>query len=140
MSRPPRLHLVREIRQRAEDDAKRALGLLERERGAIVAERGAIERGLVEASTASVPAAMREQLASFAAASRAAAADCDRRLAEQDGRIAGARDAVAEAHRGVRAIAALQDRDRAAALLGERRREGRANDEFAARRRLEAVS
>lgn len=129
----PRLQLVLELRRGAEDAARRALGERERERAAIISERAVLEHGLAEAANAPVAFILREQLSAYAAAARAAAFSCDQRLAEQDKRIDEARNVVAEAHRGVRAIEALQERDRAAAARRERRHEGRGNDAFAAR-------
>lgn len=130
----PRLQAVLGLRRSREDEAKRALGALEHERAAIIAQRTALEAALGQAASAPVPPALREQLSAYAAATRSAAADCDRRTAECDGRITAARDALAAAHRDVRAIEAIQARDRTAAARTALRREGRDNDEFAARR------
>lgn len=133
----PRLQTVLEIRQHNEAEAKRVLGVLERERAGILAMRSAIERDLLEAASAGVSPGLREQLATFATACRAAAVACDQRTAACDGRINAARSLLGQAHREVRAIEALQARDRTAAARTAARREGRENDEFAARRRQE---
>ena len=132
-----RLHTVLELRQRNEAEAKRVVGVLERERSDLVAMRAAIERDLDQAASAAVPPALREQLATFATACRAAAVACDQRTAACDGRINTARSLLATAHREVRAIEALQARDRSAAARTASRREGRENDAFAARRHQE---
>jgi flagellar FliJ protein len=133
----PRLHAVLGIRQHNEAEARRVLGVLERERADILAMRSAIGRDLDEAASANVRPELREQLAAFATACRAAAVACDQRTAACDGRINTARSLLANAHREVRAIEALQARDRASAARSASRREGRENDEFAARRHQE---
>lgn len=133
----PRLQTVLEIRRHNEDEAKRVLGILERERADILAMRAAIEVDLGTAASANVRPGLREQLATFATACRAAAVACDQRVTACDGRINAARGLLAQAHREVRAIEALQTRDRSLAARRAVRREGRENDEFAARRHQE---
>lgn len=132
-----RLTTVLDLRLAAEDAARREVGRLERERAELSAVRSEHERELHGAGNANVPTGMREVLAAYILAMRSAIADDDIRLAEQDGRIASARAALADAHRAVKAIEAIRARDAQQALRLAARREGRANDEHAARIRME---
>lgn len=132
----PRLATVLSLRRAAEDAVRREIGRLERERAAAVAIRARIAADLSAAAASPVAIGLREQLASFADAMRALLHDADAALAAQDGRIDAARTALAAAHREVRAIEALQQRDAAAAAERQRRRMRRDEDEHAARLRL----
>jgi len=98
------------------------------------------QQRLNEASEAPVPMALREQFAGFRQAMLHAIAQGETRLAAHDGTIATARDALAAAHREVKAIEAIRARDARAEAHRQLRREGRANDEHAARTRLEALA
>ncbi len=89
------------------------------------------------ASEAPIAPTMREQLADYLLSLRHAIADDALRIAAQDGKIATARGMLAQAHREVKAIEAIRARDAATAAKRERQRETRANDEHAARIRME---
>lgn len=132
-----RLGTVLDLRRAAEDAARREVGRLERERAELAGARAARERALAEAGRAGVPAGMRELLAAYVLAMRRALAEDDLQLAAQDGRIAAARAALAQAHRDVKAIEAIRARDAGQAARLAARREARANDEHAARIRME---
>lgn len=136
----PRLTVVLDLRRAAEDVAKREVGRLERERLAL-AERLAADRlRLADGSAGPVPLELREQFAGFRRAMLAAIAADQARLAAHDKIIDGARVALAAAHRDVKAIEAIRARDAKAEAVRQLRREGRANDEHAARARLEALA
>lgn len=136
----PRLTVVLDLRRAAEDAAKREVGRLERERLAL-AERLAADRlRLDDGSSGAVPLQLREQFAGFRRAMLAVIAADQARLAAHDKVIDGARDVLATAHREVKAIEAIRARDAKAEALRQLRREGRANDEHAARARLEALA
>ena len=136
----PRLTVVLELRQAVETGAKRELGRLERERAGLHDQLGALHRRLVDASAAPVPMALREQLSTFRLAMRHAIAEQGARLAAHDHLIDGARVALAAAHREVKAIEAIRSRDVRTEAARQARREGRSNDEFAARVRLGALA
>lgn len=135
-----RLSAVLDLRLAAEEAAKRELGRLERERSELVVRRGSHIADIEQAGRSPVPARMREVLSAFILAARRAVAELDGRIAEQDGRIAAARSALAQAHREVKAIEAIRARDAAQAARIALRREARANDEHAARIRMEALA
>lgn len=134
----PRLTVVLDLRRAAEDAAKREVGRLERERAALVAARMAHELELAVAAGLPVIPALREQLASYTLAMRQTIRDDEARIAAQDGLIGAARDALATAHREVKAIEAIRARDARVHARRLARAEGRANDEHAGRMRLEA--
>lgn len=136
----PRLTVVLDLRRAAEDAAKRDVGRLELERADLVAQRDQHTRLLHAASEAPIAPVMREQLAAYLAGMRHAIADDSVRIAAQDGKIAAARGVLAQAHRDVKAIEAIRARDAAAAAKRERQHEARANDEHAARIRMEALA
>jgi flagellar export protein FliJ len=133
----PRLTVVLDLRRSVEDGARRELGRLERERADLVAVRDRHEAGLLAAAAAGAMVSLREQLAAFCSATRAAIAAQDARITAQDRTIEAARNALAAAHRDVKAIEAIQARDARIAAQAQLRREARANDEHAARSRLE---
>lgn len=135
----PRLTVVLDLRRAAEDAAKREVGRLERERVPL-AERLAADRlRLADGSAGPVPIDLREQYAAFRRAMLATIAEDESRLTAHDQVIDVARQALAAAHREVKAIEAIRSRDAQAEARRQLRREGRANDEHAARARLEAV-
>lgn len=134
-----RFTILLELRRAAEDAAKQALGRLETVRAAIVAERDALILALESAEAPPVPA-LRLQLAAWASATRSAIAEAERRIGEADAAIADARNELLRAHRDVRAVEAIRERDALAARRVAARREGRANDAFAAARHREAVA
>ncbi|HAT09142.1 MAG TPA: hypothetical protein DCS97_00760 [Planctomycetes bacterium] len=133
----PRLGVVLELRRSVEDTARRDLGRLERERAEMVAVRERHEAGMLAAAAAGAMVHLREQLAAYCSATRAAIAAQEARLAAQDRAIEAARNALASAHREVKAIEAIQARDARIAAQVQLRREARANDEHATRSRLE---
>jgi flagellar export protein FliJ len=135
----PRFTILLELRRAAEDAAKQALGRLETARAAIVAERDALRNSLESADAPPLPA-LRMQLAAWASATRSAVAEAERRIAEADAAIADARGELLRTHREVRAVEAIRERDAQAAGRLAARREGRANDAFAAARHREAVA
>jgi len=136
----PRLTAVLELRRAAEDAARREVGRLERERLPLAANLAGLRDRLAESESGAVPPALREQFATFRRAMLAAIAGAEEALAGHDDVIGAARDALAAAHREVRAIEAIRARDAATAARRALRREGRANDEHAARMRLEALA
>lgn len=135
-----RLGIVLDLRRAAEDAAKREVGRLERERTALVAALDEQRQRLANAMAATVPLAMREQLAGFRQAMLVTINGATAALSAHDALIAAARDALASAHREVKAIEAIRTRDAHAEARRQLRREGRANDEHAARTRLEALA
>jgi flagellar export protein FliJ len=135
----PRLTVVLDLRRAAEDAAKREVGRLERERLPLAERLEADRTRLAAGSAGDVPLDMREQFAAFRRAMLGAIAADQARLAAHDKVIDAARDVLAAAHREVKAIEAIRARDAKAEGRRQLRREGRANDEHAARARLEAV-
>jgi flagellar export protein FliJ len=136
----PRLTVVLDLRRAAEDAAKRDVGRLETERAELVAQRDQHSRLLQLAGDTPIAPTMREQLAAYLTSMRHAIADDTVRIAGQDAKIATARDILANAHREVKAIEAIRARDAASAMKRERQLEARANDEHAARIRMEALA
>ena len=136
----PRLTVVLELRQSVEDAAKREVGRLERERLTLAEQLARDHQRLADGSTGPVPLQLREQFAGFRRAMLGVIAVDQARLDEHDQIIAAARDVLATAHREVRAIEAIRARDAQAEARRQLRREGRANDEHAARQRLEALA
>ena len=136
----PRLTVVLDLRRAAEDAAKRDVGRLEQERADLVAQRDEHTRLVHVASETPITSMMREQLATYLAGMRHTIADDTFRIAAQDGKIAAARGILAQAHRDVKAIEAIRARDAATAAKRERQHEARANDEHAARIRMEALA
>ncbi|MEK7411904.1 MAG: flagellar FliJ family protein [Planctomycetota bacterium] len=134
-----RLAVVLELRRSIEDTIKREVGHLERQRAETVALQTAIEQDFQLAVANPTRPELRQQLAAYLTALRAAAAEAITMLAAHDERILEARGRLAAAHRDVRAIEALQERDRIAKRKINARREGYQNDEFSARKRLEAT-
>lgn len=135
----PRLSVVLDLRRAAEDAARREVGRLERERLALAERLEADRSRLAEGSSGAVPLELREQFAAFRRTMQAHIAADQARLAAHDQVIEAARDVLAAAHREVKAIEAIRARDAKAEARRQLRREGRANDEHAARARLEAV-
>lgn len=136
----PRLTVVLDLRRAAEDTAKREVGRLERERLPLAERLEADRLRLAAGSTGEVPLDLREQFAAFRRAMLGAIAADQARLAAHDKIIDGARAVLAAAHRDVKAIEAIRARDAKAEAVRQLRREGRANDEHAARARLEALA
>lgn len=135
-----RLGIVLEIRQAAESAAKREVGKLERERAELTTRRAARLRELEGAGAAQVVPALREQLAAYIGSLRRALVEDAARIAAHDKLIDAARGVLAQAHRDVKAIEAIRARDAAAAAKRMERHEARANDEHAARIRMEAMA
>ncbi len=136
----PRLTVVLELRRAAEDAAKREVGRLERERLLLAEALQHNHDRLDEAQSAAVPLQLREQFSGFRRAMLTVIAEGEGRLDEHDQIIGAARDALGVAHREVKAIEAIRARDAQAEARRQLRREGRANDEHAARTRQEAFA
>jgi flagellar export protein FliJ len=134
-----RFTVLLEIRQAAVEEAQRTLGRLESQRREITALRDRLLEDAANATLQPVALILREQLAAFRRRMQDDAAAAGRRIADQDVLIETARDRLNEAMRDRKSVEALRERDRQQHLASERRREGRANDEFAARRRQEAA-
>jgi flagellar export protein FliJ len=132
-----RYAVVLDIRRQAEDTIKRELGQLEANRAGIAGEITGLHQAL-DGAALDVPPEMREQLALFSWRIRREIADAEGRLAKAEADIDACRTRLAAAHRDVRAIEALIDREKAAAAKAESKREARRNDEFAARRQFRA--
>ncbi len=134
----PRLGVVLELRRSAEDEVRREVGRLERERLGLIAERDGHRAALQAAADGGAVPALREVLASYLVGMRNRILDDEARIATHDGIIVQARDRLALAHRDVKAIEAIRARDARADKLREQRREARDNDAFAGRMRQEA--
>lgn len=135
----PRLTAVLDLRRHIEDDAKREVGRLERERQAMIVERDRHSASLEAAAAGGAAPAMRDLLESYINAMRRHIADNSARITAHDVVISQARDRLAQAHREVKAIEAIRARDAKAELLLWQRREARANDEHAGRKRQESL-
>jgi flagellar export protein FliJ len=129
----PRFSLLADLAQREQDDARRRLGGLERERVRLIARSEALGAERVAAAR-SVPPALRHEFALFWARIEADLRAIAATLGDLERAIAAARDALAEAHRRHATFAKLRERDQAEQRRQRERREARACDEFAARR------
>jgi flagellar export protein FliJ len=122
-----------ELHHRHEDEARRRLGALERDRAAQVERLAALAAQRLAAGTAVAPA-LREQLGRFWARIGAEMRGVEAAIATTDAAIATARVTLAEIHRQVATFEKLRERDRLAAGRAAERREARRLDEFASRR------
>lgn len=122
-----------DLYRREEDEARRALGVLERQRVEQFERRAAIGRER-EAAASAAPLALRDQLERFWARTGQELRGVESAIAATDAAIATARATLADAHRKVAIFEKLRERDRRVALRAGERREARRLDEFAARR------
>lgn len=131
-----RFQVLLDLHRRNEDDARRELGQRERERAVRASWLAAVRQELADAAAAPAVPRLREVQSACVLRLRAAALQAAAALAEQEARVEEARRLLAAAHRQVATFERLQARDRAEAARTARRIEARANDEFAAMRRL----
>lgn len=114
-----------------EDAAKAALGQQERRRGELILQRDVIvERQL--AAARNVPTELHEQYLAYHRAQHELLVRQEAAITAQDTVIGEARTALAQAHQRRATIAKLRERDKAADLRRDERREQRRNDDRAA--------
>jgi flagellar export protein FliJ len=123
-----------DLRRRTEDECRRTVGRLERQRADQIASREALVAERAATAASAIDPALHEVFAAYWRRIEVALHDHDRRIAQTDAEIVKARAELVEAHRATTVIGKLQDLDRRAMARAADRRERRHMDEFAASR------
>lgn len=127
-----------ELRRRREDDCRRLVGQLERQRAELMAGREALAAERVAAAAFASDPAFHEVYATYWRRIEGELREREKRILQTEAEIAKARTELVEAHRETTVVGKLQDIDRREMTRAAERSERRRLDEFAGSRHIAA--